>query len=151
MSFKEKTIVVTLINFSLILGFFVWRVSHLMATDTFEPQRIFTLWGWVLFFAVVVSIIAIILATFGMTLLQAINEGDDNPEIDDFEDERDQLIDLRGTRVTYSLYSFGVLLAMLTFVMGQPPLVMFTLLIVVGLIAQIVGDATRLILYRQGF
>ncbi|MEM9955018.1 MAG: hypothetical protein AAF846_25645 [Chloroflexota bacterium] len=151
MSFKEKTITVTLINFSLILIYVLWRLRRMLATDTFVAERIFNLWGWVIFFAVVVSIIAIILANFGLTLLKAINENNPNPEIDDFEDERDQLIDLRGTRITYSFYSFGVLIAMLTFVLGQSALVMFTVLMVVGLVAQIAGDVTRLVLYRRGF
>ena len=79
---------------------------------------------------------------------KAVNE---EPEIDDFTDERDDLIDLRGTKVTYSITSFGSLIAMLTFVMGQPPLIMFTLLVLSGLVAQIIGDINRLRLYRRGF
>jgi hypothetical protein len=40
---------------------------------------------------------------------------------------------------------------MLTYVLGQPPLVMFVLLILVGIVAQIIGDISRLVLYRRGF
>jgi hypothetical protein len=40
---------------------------------------------------------------------------------------------------------------MLTFAFGQPPLVMFTLLIFFGVVAQIIGDISRLYLYRRGF
>jgi hypothetical protein len=40
---------------------------------------------------------------------------------------------------------------MLTFVFGQPPLVMFSLLIFFGVLAQIVADIWRLSLYRRGF
>jgi hypothetical protein len=40
---------------------------------------------------------------------------------------------------------------MLTFVLGQPPLVMFSLLIFFGLVAQVSGDVLRLYLYRRGF
>jgi hypothetical protein len=40
---------------------------------------------------------------------------------------------------------------MLTFALGQPPLVMFTLLIFFGVSAQIIGDILRLVLYRRGF
>jgi hypothetical protein len=47
--------------------------------------------------------------------------------------------------------SLGVFFSMLTFVFGQPPLVMFTLLIFSGLVAQVTGDARRLYLYRKGF
>ena len=37
-------------------------------------------------------------------------------------DERDQLIMLKGTEVAYRAASIGVALAMLTLVLGQPPL-----------------------------
>jgi hypothetical protein len=57
---------------------------------------------------------------------------------------------LKGTRVSYVVFSLGVLIAMLSFVLSQPPLVMFTLLIASGLIAQIVGDVYRLLRYGRG-
>ncbi|NIT58571.1 MAG: hypothetical protein GWN00_20770, partial [Aliifodinibius sp.] len=62
-------------------------------------------------------------------IVQSIQTGDENPEIEDVSDERDKLIALRGTQVTYIVFSIGVFFAMLTFVLGQPALVMFTLLI----------------------
>jgi hypothetical protein len=40
---------------------------------------------------------------------------------------------------------------MLTMVLGQPPLVMFNLLIFSGLTAQIFADLSRLLIYRRGF
>jgi len=57
---------------------------------------------------------------------------------------------LKGTKVAYIISSIGVLLAMLTFVVGQPPLGMFTLLILAGILAQIAEDISRLVLYRRG-
>ncbi|MCB0100054.1 MAG: hypothetical protein KDE46_30185, partial [Caldilineaceae bacterium] len=99
---------------------------------------------------VVVTILATILTHIVSTIIEAIRTGEKAPEIEDFQDERDKLIDLRGTKVTYTVSSLGAFLAMLTFVFGQPPLVMFTLLIFFGVSAQIVGDITRLLLYRRG-
>lgn len=80
-----------------------------------------------------------------------IRTGNEDPKIEDFADERDKLIDLRGTSITYTVSFSGVLLAMLTFVFGQPPLVMFSLLIFFGVVAQVIGDISRLYLYRRGF
>ena len=65
--------------------------------------------------------------------------------------ERDKLIDLKDTKTVYYVSGFGGFLAMLTFVLGQPGLVMFSLLIFFGVAAQIVGDISRLYLYRRGF
>jgi hypothetical protein len=40
---------------------------------------------------------------------------------------------------------------MLTFVLGQPPLLMFSLLILSGILAGIFEDISQLALYRRGF
>jgi hypothetical protein len=71
--------------------------------------------------------------------------------MDDIQDERDQMIDLRGTRVTYLVTSLGGFIAMLTFVLGQSPLVMFSLLLFFGVLGQVAGDLSRLYRYRRGF
>lgn len=151
MTFKEKNIAVTLINFSLILTFYVYRIWHMLTTDTFTPENMFNLFGWVVFFAVIVTVVAIILTHVVPGVLRNRRTGKKDPVMNDFEDERDKLIDLRGTRITYTLSSLGSGVAMLTFVNGQPPLVMFSMMIFFGVLAQIVGDVTRLLLYRRGF
>ena len=151
MSFQEKNIIVSLVNFILILGYFLVRLFQLTQSESFTPTNIFRLWGTVIVLAIIVTIAATILTHIVSAIIQAIKTGEKEPDIEDFTDERDQLIDLRGTKITYTVSSTGVFLAMLTYVLGQPPLAMFTLLIFFGVVAQIVGDVTRLLLYRRGF
>ncbi len=150
MSFQEKNIAVSLVNFILILGFYLIRVFQMLQSRSFDPTNIFRLWGITIALAIVVTIILTILTHIGSGIIQAIKTREE-PTIEDIQDERDQLIDLRGTKITYIVSSFGGLLSMLTFVFGQAPLVMFSLLIFFGLAAQIIGDISRLILYRRGF
>mgnify|MGYP007059440272 CR=1 FL=1 len=151
MSFQEKNITVTLVNFTLILAYFLIRVLQMAATESFTEPNVFRLWVIIIVAAVLVTIAATILTHIVSAIIEAIRTGDEEPEIEDIADERDKLIDLRGTRITYTVSSLGVLVAMLTFAFGQPPLVMFTLLIFFGVLAQIVGDISRLLLYRRGF
>ena len=151
MSFKQKNITVTLVNFSLILGFYLIRVIQLVQNENFNEASVFRLWGIVIVLAVVVTIAATILTHIVSAIVEAVRTGEKNPKIEDFEDERDQLIDLKGTKITYTFSSLGAFLAMLTFVFGQPPLVMFALLIFFGVLAQIIGDTSRLLLYQRGF
>jgi hypothetical protein len=151
MSFQEKNITVSLVNFTLILGFYLIRVFQMTQSGSFNSGNIFRLWGITIALAIVVTILATILTHIGSAIVHAIKTGEERPDVEDIEDERDQLIDLRGTKITYVVYSIGVFLAMLSFVFGQPPLVMFSLLIFFGLVAQIVGDISRLVLYRRGF
>ena len=151
MSFQQRNITVSLVTFVLILGFYLIRIFQLLQTDSFISTNVFRLWGIIVVLAIVATIVLTILAHVGSAVFQVIKTGDENPKIEDIQDERDKLIDLRGTWITYVAFSLGVLVAMLTFVFGQPPLVMFSLLISSGLLAQIIGDISRLMLYRSGF
>ena len=148
-SFQEKNITVSLVNFILILGFYLIRVFQMIQGGSFNSTNVFRLWGIVIALAILVTIFATILTHIVSSIIQAIKTKKE-PDIEDIADERDKLIDLRGTKITYFVSSIGVFLAMLTFVLGQPPLVMFTLLIFFGVVAQIIGDGLRLYLYRRG-
>jgi hypothetical protein len=150
MSFQEKNFTVSLVNFTLILGVYLFRVFQMVLGGSFNSTNVFRLWGIVIVLAILVTIFATILTHIVSAIIQAIKTKKE-PDIEDIADERDQLIDLRGTKVTYITSSIGVFLSMLTFAFGQPPLVMFTLLIFFGVVAQIIGDISRLYLYRRGF
>jgi hypothetical protein len=115
------------------------------------PQEIYRLWGIIIVVSIVVTIAGTILTHIFSAIIEAIKTGNEDPQIEDLEDERDKLIDLKGTKVTYIFFSIGVLLSMLTMVLGQPAMVMFTLLIFFGIFAQITGDISRLYLYQRGF
>src|SRR6266542_2277620 len=121
MSFQEKNITVSLVNFTLILGFYSIRVLQLLRGGSFDSTNIFRLWGIIIVLAVVVTIFATILTHIVSAIIHAIKTGEEKPDIEDIEDERDKLIDLRGTKTTYLVASIGSFLSMLTFVLGQPP------------------------------
>lgn len=147
MSFKQKTTVATTVTFSAILLFVILRVLQMMNGGTFTSENVFRLWIIVIIAGIGATVLVIILTHIVGAVIQSIENGGEEPEIDDTEDERDRLIDLRGTKVTYSVYSLGVFFSMLAFVLGQSALVMFTLLIIFGILAQVLGDITRLCLY----
>jgi len=150
MSYQEKTITVSLVNFMLILGFYLIRVFQMILGGSFNSTNVFRLWGIVIVLTIVVTILATILTHIVSGIIYAIKTKEE-PNIEEIQDERDKSINLRGTKVTYFASSIGVFLSMLTFALGQPPLVMFTMLIFFGVVAQIIGDISRLYLYRRGF
>ena len=149
MSFQERNTTASLGVFTLILGFYLVRVFQLAQSGSFNLTNMVRLWGTVIVLGIVVTIIGTILTHIGSGIIQAIKTREE-PVIEDIEDERDRLIDLRGTKIAYYVSSIGVFLSMLAFAFGQPSLVMFSLLIFSGLAAQIIGDIARLILYRKG-
>lgn len=150
MSFKEKNIVVSLLNFILILLFYCIRIFQMNQNETFNSENVFPLFGIVVFLAIAVTLLAIILTHLLPIVIKYIRTGEKQSRFDDLEDERDKMIDLRGTQLTYTVSSLGSFIAMLAYVYGQSALVMFTLLIFFGVLAQIMGDISRLLLYRRG-
>lgn len=150
MSFQEKNIAVTLTNFSLILVFYLFRIFQMVQTETFTPTNLFWLWGIIALLAVIGTIVATIFAHIASGIVHKAKTSED-PYFEDIQDERDKLIDLKGTKVAYTFSSIGVSLSMLAFVFGQSALVMFALIIFFGVLAQIVADLWRLNLYRKGF
>lgn len=145
MSFQQKNVTVTLMSFSLILLLFLLRIAQLIVNDNFNQASVVQLWIVVAILAVFATLAGII-ATHGIPLVRNQQRLD---EVDDLVDERDLRIDREGTHVIYRVTSIGTFVAMLTFAVGQPPLIMFVLLIFFGLAGQIAGDAWRLHLYRQ--
>ena len=100
MSFKEKNVTVSLVNFTLILGFLLVRLFQMRLDGSFNSTNVFRLWAIVIVLAVAVTIFATILTYIVSAIIEVIKTGEKEPKIEDFEDERDRLIDLRGTKVT---------------------------------------------------
>jgi quinol-cytochrome oxidoreductase complex cytochrome b subunit len=150
MSFQEKNIVASLSTFILILGFYVVRIIQMLQSDSFTSSNVFRLWGIIALLAVVGTIVVTIFAHIVGAIVHEIKTNEE-ADVKDIQDERDQMIELKGTKVAYTFSSIGVALAMLSFVLGQSALVMFALIIFFGVLANIVADLWRLNLYRKGF
>ena len=150
MSFQEKNITVSLVNFTLILGFYLIRLFQMVQGGSLNSENVFRLWGIVAALATIGTVTMIIFTHVASRVIHTIKTSEGRHS-KDIQDERDKLIELKGTNVAYRVSSIGVALSMLTLVIGQPPLVLFTLLIFCGISAQIIADITRLYLYRRGF
>jgi hypothetical protein len=131
------------------MAFFLVRVAQLLAGGELRAEPVYWLWGTIVVLATAGTIGLTIMVHVLGGVARSTAAGRAQP-VDHVTDERDALITLRGTEVAYRASSIGVALAMLTLVIGQPPLVMFTLLIFFGLLAQILADVTRLYHYRSG-
>lgn len=147
MSFQEKNIVVSLATFTLIMAVFLVSAASMIWGDGLRAEAVYWLWGVVVLLATVGTVGLTIATHVVGSAVRSIATQRAQP-VDHVTDERDQLIMLRGTAVAYRASSIGVALAMLTLVLGQPPLVMFLLLIFFGLLAQILADLARLRAYR---
>ncbi len=149
MSYQEKNVTVSLAAHLFIAGYYLFNVNRMLQGGGLAAGELFSLWAVVIITAILVTIFGNILANIILSIVHAIRTGGEEPERF-IEDERDKLIDLKGSRVSYIIFSIGVLGAMLTFVFGQSPLVMFSLIILASITAEIAGNIAQIILYRRG-
>lgn len=147
MSYQEKNIIVSLVSTLLIFGYYVLNVLRMNQGGDLQPTAVYSLWATVIALGIIIIILATILAQIAFAIIQYIQTQEEEEFI---EDERDKLIDLKGTRNAYYLFSIGVFLAMLTAVFGMPPLVMFNLLLASAFLGAIMGDVSRLFYYWRG-
>lgn len=150
MSYQEKNITVSLFSHVLILGFYLVNLFQMVQGDGLVANSLFSLWAIVIVSTILVNIFASILTNIILSIVHAIRTRSSEEE-QFISDERDNLIGLKGMRISYIAFSIGVLLAMLTFVFGHPPLVMFAVIVFFSITAEIIGDAAQIYLYRRGF
>jgi len=149
MSSQKITITVSLASTLVILGYYLVNLIPLFQQGDLNAEEIFRFAGIVIVASIVLNIAGNILANIVINIIHAI-QTQSYKEVRLVEDERDKLIILKGTSVSYVAFLIGVLIAMLTFVFGQPPLVMFSLIIFFSLLAEICGDLAQFYFYSRG-
>lgn len=147
MSYQEKNIIVSLFTTLLIFGFYAVNVFQMYQAESVNATDLYSLWATIIVLSIVVNIVASVLTQVIFSVIQILRTQEEEAFI---EDERDQLINLKGTRNSYAVAGVGIFIAMLTLVVGMSPLVMFNLLVFFLILAEIIGDLSRLYLYRRG-
>ena len=149
MSYQEKNITVSLISTLLIFGYYLARMFQLLQQDSVNPAEVYSLWGIIIVLGIVANIASTIIAYIVLEVIHTVINGE--PSDSQITDERDELIDLKGTRNTGYVLGAGVLISMASQVVDMPPLTMFNLLFFFAMLSSIVGDFSQLYFYRRGF
>ena len=149
MSYRETNIYVSLVSNLLVLGYYLVNWLPMYQEGGLDSAKVFRLWVIVIVATIVLNILGNILTSIVLSIAHAIKT-QTNEEPHFIEDERDKFIALKGVKASYIAFSIGVFLSMLTFVFGQPPLVMFSLIIFFSVTAEIIGDIFQLYFYRRG-
>lgn len=149
MSERKVTISISLASTLLILGYYLVKLIPMFQQGDFIADDVFRLAGMVIVASIVLNIAGNIITHIVINIVHAIQTRSEK-EVRLLEDERDKLIGLKGTQVSYIAFSLGVLVSMLTFVLGQPALVMFSLIVFFSLLAEIIGNLSQFYFDSQG-
>ncbi len=149
MSTRRISIYVSLVSTLLILSYYLLNLIPMLRAGDLNSEEVFLLAALAIIASIVLNIAGNILTLIVISIIHAIRTQSDK-EVRLIEDERDKLIGLKGVQVTYIAFSLGVLIAMLTFVFGQPALLMFSLIVFFSLSAETCGDLAQLYFYSRG-
>lgn len=149
MSYQQRNVTVALVTHLLIAAYFVISWLNMYTNQGLVDKRVFVLWLTVIVATIAVTILGNILTTIVSTIAHAIRTRSEKPE-SFIEDERDKLIELKGTRVAYITFSIGVGLAMLSYVLKQPALIMFSIIILFSQLSEIASAIFKLSRYQKG-
>ena len=148
MSYQEKSTIVNIISTLLVSAFFWVYILQRYQAENPELMAIFKFWGTAFVTLIVLSIVANIIITIIFTIINTIVTKEEEDPL--FVDERDKLVELKGTRNACYLFSGGVVFAMVTLTLDIHPSMMFIILILSGMVGDIFGNMTRLYFYRRG-
>jgi len=149
MSNKQNAITVSLVSTLVVLVYYLVNIFQMIQGGGLNSAEVFRLWAVVIIATIILNIAGNIITNIVINIVHAIKTQKEE-EVRLIEDERDKLIGLKGDRVSYIAFSIGVFLSMLTFALGQPPLVMFSLIVFSSLMAEIIGDLSQFHFYRRG-
>lgn len=148
MSYQEKQAIVNIIGTILISAGFWLVLLQRHPIAGLEAAAAFQFWGTAFVIFVVVSVVAKVLLLVAFNIVNSlITQQEEDPS---FTDERDQLISLKSTRNSYVVFAGGVVLAMGSAALGQPPTTLFVLLLLGGMTAEVVDDASKVYYYWRG-
>ena len=145
---KEKQILVSLISYILILGFYSLYVYNKYVTVNPDIINDFKFWGKAFLFMIPVIIVAEIVIHIVFAIINKIVTNEDMPTIND---ERDKLIELKTIKTSHWVFGFGFVLAMGSQAIGMQPWVMFITLLSSCFVSTILQGITKIYLYRKGF
>jgi hypothetical protein len=147
MTYQEKKSIVSLVSVIVIFGSFCLYMYPQFPRNGLESLETFRFWGSFVFSLILVSIIAHIIINIVFNIVYRITTGEKEPR---FEDELDNIINLRATRNSFFVFILGFLLAMGSLIIFQPSQMMFIILITSGFMSDVTGSVTRLYHYRKG-
>ncbi|MBO9599629.1 MAG: hypothetical protein J7559_17625 [Cohnella sp.] len=148
MSYQETKQIVSFIGSIVIFGLYCLYVFQNYPQSAMDSTDAFSFWGAVILILIPVSVVAKIVILIGFSIVYRIVSKEKEPA---FSDERDKLIELKATRNSHYAFVLGFLLAMGSLVLDKPTATMFVILLLSGIVSEMIGVMTQLVLYRRGF
>lgn len=149
MSFGERDAFTSLLTTLIVAVMFYLRISGQSEAGAFGGPDALQLWARMVLWLMVYSIGIAIAITILFTILYVILTGEKEPS--DLKDERDQMIEHRGTRIGSALTAAGLVAAIVDLAWGNTALHAFNVMLIGCSASEIVKSLFKIYCYRRGF
>ncbi|MFC1786184.1 hypothetical protein ACFLZA_02340 [Candidatus Neomarinimicrobiota bacterium] len=140
MSFKEKSILGSLILTIVVFGYYFVQVFK-----TTDYSSLLEVTNGIGFF--IGAVVLMVLLEIILHIILAITSKNESNQSDD---ERDKLIDLKATSISYYILVFGVFMVGVSMLFSFDTLLLANTMLLFFIIAEIVGFSMQLYYYRRG-
>lgn len=139
LSYKEKSIWASLISTIIVFGYYFFFAIKVFNNPEIENMMLVGLFIGAVVFIMIIQI-------FSQIVIAIANR----KEAEKGEDERDNLIELKTTRVSYFILVLGVWITAFSILVISSPIILVNLIMFFFILAEIVGYSLQLIYYRRG-
>lgn len=147
MTYHERRAVVSIASSILITGIYYFYVYQRYLAGGLESVNDLTFWAAVIVTFVPISVAAQIVIAIAFSIIHRFATREEEPS---FQDERDKLIDLKAGRNTLYAFVTGFFLSIGSILVGFPEFMMFVFFVLFGMLSSIVGDVSKIVMYRRG-
>lgn len=157
MSYQEKKSVVNILSSVVLTGVYALVIYNMYQGGSFDTSNIFRFWALIIVIFIPISVVAKIIIEILFSIGNAIGteikneiKGTDDDHYVDIVDERDKLISLKSSQVSYGVFVFGFLLALVSQLLNMDNNVFFITLVLFGLISDVSSGLMTIRYYRRG-
>jgi VIT1/CCC1 family predicted Fe2+/Mn2+ transporter len=147
MSSGEKQNIISLVTSVLISVPYYIYILNRYQSETLSINQEFSFWATAIVLLVPLRIVSEIMVYIVISIFTTIITKQEEKSLTD---ERDKLIELKGTRNSAYTFMIGVFLAMLAMAQYQSPFALFTVFILSGFASELVGNLSKIYYYRKG-
>ena len=140
MSFQEKGIWVSLISTLLLFGYYFSKAIGIYNNPEVDDYSLIALFIGIVTLIVVIQIV-----------LQSVIAIVNRREAEKGKDERDKLIELKVTKISYYVLVFGVWITLFSMMFNSSLIMMANVIMFFFVLSQIIGFSLQLFYYRRGF
>jgi hypothetical protein len=147
MSYQERRAIAALVSNILTCIIYFGEVFRRFLDRGPEAGSDFAFWGAAILLFIPVAVFFNIAVTIVFMIINTITQGEEEPAVTD---ERDLLVGLKATRNFCLVFMSGFMLAMGALAVGNPPSMMFVILMFTLLASGATLEVSEFIYYRRG-